>query len=131
MNEQENIETVEAEIVKDDKFSQFKEKIQKGIKTGASEIKKGVKWCLDNKEDAALLGAAVLGGLKVIRSIKPEKTSKQRDFEERQLYYYDRRHDLYYELRRQLKTSEKIELEERIMRGESAGMILRSMRVLK
>lgn len=128
------VETVEAEVINDKKVDyvqKAKDALKKGISTVKTETLNVVHWAKDNKEDAAILTGALLGGLKLLRTMRGDKTAKQKDFEDRQKRYYDAQHGQWFDLKREMKTREKIELEERIDSGESAGRVLKSMGLLK
>lgn len=78
-----------------------------------------------------ILGPVLVTG--VVELVKITSRNARVD-EERQLkerYIYDRRTGHYYALRRKLRSSEWIEIDERKRSGESLGVILRDMRVLK
>lgn len=112
-------------------MGKIKARIKSAAETAWDGTKKCCKWIKDNKEDAAIIVTTIVGARKILKEVIPEKTKKEREFEDRQLYYYDRKHDLYLYLRRELKMSEKIELSRRVDCGENAADVLRSMRVLK
>ena len=112
-------------------MGKIKARIKSAAETAWDGTKKCCKWIKDNKVDAAIIVTTIVGARKILKEVIPEKTKKEREFEDRQLYYYDRKHDLYLYLRRELKMSEKIELSRRVDCGENAADVLRSMRVLK
>ncbi len=93
------------------------------------------EWCKENKEFiekiVPVMAPVVIGSIVEIakiatrqRSINEEKALKDR-------YIYDRSNGHYYELRRKLKTSEWLQIEQRKQNGESLGWILNDMRLLK
>lgn len=112
-------------------MGKIKARIKSAAETAWDGTKKCCKWIKDNKEDVVIIATTIVGARKILKEVIPEKTKKEREFEDRQLYYYDRKHDLYLYLRRELKMSEKIELSRRVDCGENAADVLRSMRVLK
>lgn len=112
-------------------MGKIKARIKSAAETAWDGTKKCCKWIKDNKEDVAIIATTIVGARKILKEVIPEKTKKEREFEDRQLYYYDRKHDLYLYLRRELKMSEKIELSRRVDCGENAADVLRSMKVLK
>lgn len=112
-------------------MGKIKARVKSAAETAWDGAKKGAKWIKDNKEDVIVISTAIVGARKVLKEVLPEKTKKEKEFDDRQLYYYDRKHDLYLYLKRELKMSEKIELSRRIDCGENAADVLRSMRVLK
>lgn len=112
-------------------MGKIKARVRSAAETAWDGTKKCCKWIKDNKEDVIVISTAIVGARKVLKEVLPEKTKKEKEFDDRQLYYYDRKHDLYLYLKRELKMSEKIELSRRIDCGENAADVLRSMRVLK
>lgn len=112
-------------------MGKIKARIKSAAETAWDGARKCCKWVKDNKEDVAIIATTIVGARKILKEVIPEKTKKEREFEDRQLYYYDRKHDLYLYLKRELKMSEKIELSRRVDCGENAADVLRSMRVLK
>lgn len=127
------VEVLETEEQKtEEKYvDKIKDGLKKGVKTIKDEVLNVVHWARENKEDAAILTGALLGGFKLVRTMRGTKTAKERDFEDRQRRYYDYKHGVWYDLKREMSTREKIELERRIDSGESAGQILREFRILK
>lgn len=128
MNENENYKE---QYEQSTTMGKIKARVKSAAETAWDGAKKGAKWIKDNKEDVIVISTAIVGARKVLKEVLPEKTKKEKEFDDRQLYYYDRKHDLYLYLKRELKMSEKIELSRRIDCGENAADVLRSMRVLK
>lgn len=112
-------------------MGKIKARIKSAAEAAWDGTKRCCKWIKDNKEDAAIIATTIVGARKILKEVIPKKTKKEREFEDRQLYYYDRKHDLYLYLRRELTMGEKIELSRRVDTGENAADVLRSMRVLK
>lgn len=85
----------------------------------------------ENKEEIVILAPAAIGlttlGIRVIsKHVALAQEQRFKDF-----YVYDNSTRRYWELRRKLKTSEKLELERRTELGEKIGYVLRDMGVLK
>lgn len=90
-------------------------------------------WATYNPDKAALLGgtvAAVLGGVcKLSKEIRHEsRIREERDL--KNLYIYDRSLGCWHRLRRPMRPSEKLEMEQRKARGERLSYILSSMKLL-
>ena len=86
----------------------------------------------ENKEEIVVLAPAAIGlaalGIRTLsRHAALAKEQRLKD-----LYVYDNSTRRYWELRRKLSTSEKLELERRVdLGGEKLGQVLEDLRVLK
>lgn len=114
-----------------EKINKAKEATKNTIKKGADEAVKLGKWVNENKTDLLALGAFAVGGYKFLENLKPKKTAKERDYEDREMRFYDSNNNVWYDLKRPLKTSEKLEIAEMRTKGYSVGNILRQMGILK
>lgn len=88
-------------------------------------------WCCSNKGDLIImvpLGIAAVRGVK--NTISPPKTAAQIERERVDKTYYDRRTNIYWTLKRPMKTWEKEELVRRQREGEYTEEILKSFRIL-
>ena len=94
------------------------------------KAKRALKWCTDNKEISVIL-IPIIGGfvMTVIKTvIKDNNIRKETMLKE--LYVYDRSLGHYHKLRRPLKTSEWMKINERKKNGETLADILYSLNVL-
>lgn len=88
-------------------------------------------WCGKHKEQIVVFGPVIISGLVEITKVMVRRGNVKEEKHLKENYIYDRPQGHYYELRRKLKSSEWIQIEERKAEGESLGVILRDMRVLK
>lgn len=95
-------------------------------------------WCANNPQLASILipgaimlgGGLIKGGTSVVKAAINNNTAKhQNRVDDRRIY--DPSEGFYWNLKRDLNTSQKLELERRKAEGESMGQILEDMRVLK
>lgn len=95
------------------------------------KVQAATDWCKRNKEAVIVFGPVILGSLVEIAKIstKHHMVNEEKALKDR--YIYDRSSGHYYELRRKPKNSEWIQIEQRKQNGESLGMILNDMRLLK
>lgn len=89
------------------------------------------EWCKNHKEMITVFGPVLVGGIveMVKISTKVHTVNEEKALKER--YVYDHSAGHYYELKRQPKSSEWIQIEQRKQNGETLGMILNDMRLLK
>lgn len=109
----------------------FKEKVD-ATKAWAERKKEELSvWIGENKEVLKIAAPVVIGGgLELIRVImKRSNVKKEEDL--RTNFIYDRRNGHYYELKRQPKSKQWLEIDRRKDEGERVGDILRDMRLLK
>ena len=100
-------------------------KVGKDFADGAIKTVKGIAhWCVENPKEATLIGSALMFGKKLLT-----KTAEEKEYDKKRCRYWDGTQIWY--LKRELRTSEKLELERRRQRGELAGNILAEMRVLE
>lgn len=85
----------------------------------------------ENREYIVVIVPVICGiGGKVISTLgRNHRVNEERELKER--FIYDRSLGCYYELRRQPKPSEYLEIDRRRRNGESMGKILKDMRLLK
>lgn len=98
-------------------------------------FQKVIRWCIDNKEIVILLAPAGFSLLSVvIKTISKVTVTSMRAHAEKttkDLYCYDRSLGHYWKLKRELKSSEWVQVNRRKANGEKLGDILDSMKVLK
>lgn len=127
-----------AEVVDEKEKETDKPSFKERLKKGCSEAKDVVvgtardirDWCVANKEAAVIL-IPILAKctLSAIRQMR--YSSQKKDAEDlRNLYIYDRSLGQYWRLRREMTTSERLELERRKAAGEQIGAILADMRLI-
>lgn len=107
-----------------DKWNHFKSVAQ-------TSYNRAKAWTVENSDFLMIAVPTVLG---VGTAIGKSAVRHHRIAEEQHLkdcYWYDRSSGHYWETRRPLRTSEKLEIERRRDNGESLGYILSSMRLLK
>lgn len=93
--------------------------------------KKALAWVASNKEIALPVITLGLGTVyKIVRTIHVE-AREQREEKSKMLTTYDRSNDTYLDLRRQLTTKEKVELDERMQLGQTKTQALYQMGLLK
>ena len=90
-----------------------------------------VDWCKDNREASIVLGTVLVKGMVEMIKITTRTGRIREEQRLKDRYIYDHSSGHYYELKRKLRSSEWIEIDLRKRNGESLGMILRDMRVLK
>lgn len=90
-----------------------------------------VDWCKDHKETIVVFGPVIIGSLVEIIKIttKHHMVNEEKALKER--YIYDRSLGHYYEMKRQPKRSEWLQIDQRKQNGETLGEILSDMRLLK
>lgn len=116
----------------EEKKPSIKDKIKSAVDTGKEKVKTGWKWCMDNKGDVLFALGVGAAAAKTVNSLKSGgKTATQREYEGRQFRVYDPHTGLYYKLRREMTNREKVELDRRSLKGETYGMILDDMGLLK
>ena len=115
-------------VPKDDESRKKKPGVKEWIK---DKLHKGKCFWDENKEPIIALTPVVIGGITfLVKTIsKHARINAEKDLKE--LYIYDPKLRLYWQLKRKLTTAQHLELERRKAEGESMGNILASMRVLK
>lgn len=90
-----------------------------------------LEWVAKNKEISLPVITLGLGtAYKIVRTIHVE-AREQREEKAKMLTTYDRSNDTYLDLRRQLTTKEKVELDERMQCGQTKTQALYQMGLLK
>lgn len=109
----------------------IKQKLNDAGKKVKESGKKALEWVAKNKEIALPVITLGLGtAYKIIRTIHVE-AREQREEKAKMLTTYDRSNDTYLDLRRQLTTKEKVELDERMQLGQTKTQALYQMGLLK
>lgn len=89
------------------------------------------EWCKDHKEAIIVFGPVIMGGIIEIAKISSRRHTVNEEKALKERYVYDRSAGHYFELKRQPKSSEWLQIEQRKMNGETLGAILNDMRLLK
>lgn len=89
------------------------------------------EWCKQHKEAIIVFGPVIMGGIIEIAKISTKKNTVNEEKALKERYIYDRSAGHYFELKRKLKSSEWLQIEQRKNNGESLGYILADMRLLK
>lgn len=109
----------------------FKERYEEKKKKAKEKFDDVKKWCGEHKSEIVVFGPVLItGAVEIIKTV-----SKRKNLDDEKAlkdnYIYDRSMGHYYELKRKLKSSEWLQIEERKAEGETLGSILQDMRVLK
>lgn len=90
------------------------------------------EWCKQHKEVIIVFGPVIMGGIIEIAKISTKRYIVNEEKALKERYIYDRPGGHYYELKRQPKSSEWLQIEQRKLNGEeSLGVILKDMKLLK
>lgn len=89
------------------------------------------EWCKNHKEAIIVFGPVIASGIVEICKISTKRHVVNEEKALKNRYIYDRSSGHYYELRRKPKNSEWLQIEHRKQNGETLGMILNDMRLLK
>lgn len=89
------------------------------------------EWCENHKEMIAVFGPVMIGSIVEMAKIATKNHTVNEEKALKEKYIYDRSSGHYYELKRQPKSSEWLQIDQRKQNGESLGMILNDMRLLK
>lgn len=89
------------------------------------------EWCKDHKEAIIVFGPMIMGGIIEIAKISTKRHTVNEEKALKERYVYDRSAGHYFELKRQPKSSEWLQIEQRKMNGETLGTILNDMGILK
>lgn len=89
------------------------------------------EWCKDHKEAIIVFGPVIMGGIVEIAKISSKRHTVNEEKALKERYVYDRSAGHYFELKRQPKSSEWLQIEQRKTNGETLGAILSDMRLLK
>lgn len=109
----------------------FKEKVNDAKFQAKEKLRKAGEWCNEHREVVIACAPVVIGGVIEVIKISARRSNVNTEKDLKEKYIYDRSQGHYYELKRKLKSSEWITIEERKNNGEPLGVILRDMRVLK
>ena len=113
----------------------MKEKVKKKIEEMKNDVKMKcyymIDWCRYNKEAIVIFGPCIIGGIIEIVKIVTKKGTVNEQKRLKDLYIYDHSTGHYYELKRKLKSSEWITIDERKRQGTPLGIILMDMKLLK
>lgn len=90
-----------------------------------------VERCKEHKETVIVFGPVIMGGIIEICKISTKRHVVNEEKALKERYIYDRSTGHYYELKRQPKSREWLMIEQRKKNGETLGMILNDMRLLK
>ena len=107
--------------------------------TKAQKIKREIKekfqniwyWISDNKELLVVVVPVFVGALTTILRVSTKAINNHNEKQLKELYCYDRSLGHYWKLRRPLRNSEWVEIEQRRKQGERLADILSELRVLK
>ena len=115
-------------VPKDDESRKKKPGVKEWIK---DKLHKGKCFWDENKEPIIALTPVVIGGITfLVKTIsKHARITEEKNLKE--LYVWDPKLGLYWQLRKKLTNTQRLELDRRRADGESMGNILASMRVLK
>lgn len=90
-----------------------------------------IEWCKNHKEAIIVFGPVAMGGIIEIAKISTKRHTVNEEKALKERYIYDRSNGHYYELKRQPKRSEWLQIDQRRQNGETLGWILNDMRLLK
>lgn len=110
------------------KFENFKEKVKEKWDIAKN---KTVEFYYNNKEFCIFAAPIVVGLTGKIFKVAVKDRQLKAEQELKELYCYDRSLGAYWQLKRKLTQNEMLELQTRRRNGESMGMILSDMKVLK
>ena len=88
-------------------------------------------WCGDHKAELVVFGPPMISGAIEIIKIAARRKNVSEERRLKDNYIYDRSNGHYYEVKRKLKSSEWLQIDERKEHGERLGAILLDMNVLK
>lgn len=109
----------------------FKEWFDEKQKWAKLKLVCAAEWCKDHKEAIIVFGPVIMGGIVEIAKISSRRHTVNEEKALKERYVYDRSGGHYFELKRQPKSSEWLQIEQRKMNGETLGAILSDMRLLK
>ena len=108
------------------------EKFSSKAKAWLHNRKEDVKaFWTENKEAIVALTPVVVGGFTVLVRVISRKSNLHQEKALKELYVWDPKLGMYYQLRRKMTNEQRLELDRRKEAGESIGNILASMKVLK
>lgn len=109
----------------------FKEWFDEKQEWAKWKLHAAAEWCKNHKEAIIVFGPVIMGGIIEIAKIPPKKYVVNEEKALKERYIYDRSTRHYYELKRKPKSSEWLQIDQRIENGESLGWVLDDMRLLK
>lgn len=95
------------------------------------KVQEATEWCKEHKETVTVFGPVIIGGIIEIIKISAKRHTVNEEKALKERYIYDRSFGHYYELKRQPKKSEWLQIEQRRENGETLGLVLDDMRLLK
>lgn len=141
MEEEKKVDVVEepAEDKKEEKKEPIFDKIKRGCRKVGTGVKKAGRYVIDNREKIVKTTTEVVGTVVVItgaittvkKAFGGNKTQYERTVDQRKTQYYDPSSRRYYELRREPRYDELIEIDERRAAGEPISLILSDMGLLR
>lgn len=109
----------------------FKEWFNEKQEWAKWKIHTATEWCRDNKETVIVFGPVLLGSIVEICKISSKRHTVNDEKKLKERYIYDRSCGHYWELKREPKKSEWLQIDQRKNNGEALGEILNDMRLLK
>lgn len=109
----------------------FKEWLEEKSDWAKWKIHCASEWCKEHKESVIVFGPVIMGGIIEILKISTKRHVVNEEKALKERYIYDRSTGHYYELKRQPKSREWLMIEQRKQNGETLGVILNDMRLLK
>lgn len=109
----------------------FKQKMKEVMEKGKHKASDVWRWCGENKEAVVIFGPVLIGSAIEFIKIVNRRSTVTEEKRLKENYIYDARHHHYYELKRQPKSSEWLQIDERKDNGEGLYDILQDMRLLK
>lgn len=109
----------------------LKERFEEASERAKWKVQDAVDWCNRNKELIVVLAPIAAGTIVELIKIGTKRHTVNEEKRLKERYVYDRSNGHYYELKRQPKSSEWIQIEHRKDSGESLGDILNDMRLLR
>lgn len=88
-------------------------------------------WCSNHRSEIVVFGPIIISSTVEIAKILTKRHNVNEEKRLKDNYIYDRSAGHYFELKRKLKSSEWLMIEQRKKEGESLGEILQAMKVLK
>lgn len=105
----------------------FEEKSEKAKRKALAVI----DWGKDHKETIIVFGPVIVGSVIEIIKITSKRHTVNEEKALKERYIYDRSLGHYYEMKRQPKRSEWLQIDQRKQNGETLGEILNDMKLLK
>lgn len=112
-------------------FKKTKRKLGDAAYDAKIKTKAFIEICKENKEQTIAIAAIVVPAITETIKMVARANNKREDNDHRKLEIWDPVEGHWWKLRRELRTSEYLELEQRVKDGESRGEVLEDMGVLK